>query len=289
LWANGIPATLSALGLAVGKDPGCIAGDIAALEAAVEAVEAVVAEENKEGAQAAVKAFVENVGLAQDAERVEVMDGYWYAIESAYGNYYAQQGKIKAIYAEEAGLSWMDAPAKYNRENAQFVFQFQQYDGENDPDGHGVPEAEANNVYKIYSDAVGMWAGTGGGTTQVSMGDDFSAAVYVVKPIEANIYTIHAIGADPLHTAGHGSGAGTQGTIVNWTGGAGTASSWTLRFVDVEDGTSIEDLVVEGDEVVSVGYFTPAGAAIPAPVSGINIVVTVYSNGVIETKKVLVK
>ena len=289
LWANGIGETLSALGLVVGNDPGCISGDIAALEAAVEAVEAVVENEDKENAQEAVEAFVANVGLAQNAERVEVMDGYWYAIESAYTNYFAQQGKIKAIYAEEAGLSWMDAPAKYNRENAQFVFQFQQYDGENDSEGHGVPEAEANNVYKIYSDVVGMYAGTGGGATQVSMADDFSAAVYVVKPLEANIYTIYAIGADPLHTAGHGSGAGTSGTIVNWTGGAGTASSWTLRFVDVEDGTSIEDLVVEGDEVVSVAYYTAAGAAIPAPVSGINIVVTVYSNGVIETKKVLVK
>jgi hypothetical protein len=215
---------------------------------------------------------------------------YWYAIESAFPGYYAQQGKIKAMYATENGLAWMDAPAVYNTENAQFVFQFQQYDGENDPDGLGVPEGEENNVFKIYSHAVGMYAGTGGGATQVSMTDDFGAALYVVKPIQANIYTIYAVGSDPLHTAGHSSGAGTQGTIVNWTGGAGTASSWTLRFVDDAEGTnSIEDLVVEGDEVVSVGYFTPAGAAIPAPVSGVNIVVTVYSNGVIETKKVLVK
>ena len=290
LWANGIGETLSALGLVVGNDPGCISGDIAALESAIAAVEAVVENENKEGAQAAVEAFVANVGLAQDAERVEVMDQYWYAIESAYTNYYAQQGKIKAIYADANGLNWMDAPAAYNRENAQFVFQFQQYDGENDPEGHGVPEAEANNVFKIYSDVVEMYAGTGGGTTQVSMADDFSAAVYVVKPLEANIYTIYAIGADPLHTAGHGNGAGASGTVVNWTGGAGTASSWTLRFVDDANETnSIADLVVEGAEVLSVGYYTPAGAAIPAPVNGVNIVVTVYSNGVIETKKVLVK
>ena len=289
LWANGIPATLSALGLVVGKDPGCISGDIAALEAAVEAVEAVVENEDKENAQEAVEAFVANVGLAQDAERVEVMGDYWYAIESAYTEYYKQQSKIKAIYATEAGLAWMNAPEKYNRENAQFVFQFKQYDGENDPDGLGVPEGEENNVFFIYSDAVGMYAGTGGGTTQVAMADDFGAALYVVKPIQANIYTIYAVGSDPLHTAGHGNGAGTQGTVVNWTGGAGTASSWTLRYVDDAEGTNIEDLVVEGAEVVSVAYFTPAGAAIPAPVKGVNIVVTVYNNGVIETKKVLVK
>ena len=289
LWANGIPATLSALGLVVGKDPGCISGDIAALEAAVEAVEAVVENEDKENAQEAVEAFVANVGLAQNAERVEVKGDYWYAIESAYAEYYKQQSKIKAIYATEAGLAWMDKPAEYNRENAQFVFQFKQYDGENDTDGLGVPEGEENNVFFIYSDAVGMYAGTGGGSTQVAMADDFGAALYVVKPIQANIYTIYAVGSDPLHTAGHSSGAGAQGNIVNWTGGAGTASSWTLRFVDDAEGTNIEDLVVEGAEVVSVAYFTPAGAAIPAPVKGVNIVVTVYNNGVIETKKVLVK
>ena len=290
LWANGIPATLEALGLVVGKDPGCISGDIAALEAAVEAVEAVVANEDKEGAQAAVEAFVASVGLAQDAERVEVMDGYWYALESAYTEYYKQQNKIKAIYATESGLSWMDAPAEYNRENAQFVFQFKQYDGEEDPEGYGIPAGEEKNVFFIYSDAVGMYAGTGDGTTQVSMADEFGAAVYVVKPLEANIYTIYAIGSNPLHTAGHGNGGGSQGSIVNWSGGAGSTSSWIIRFVDDSEKTSsIEDLVVEGDEVVSVGYFTPAGAAIPAPVSGVNIVVTVYSNGVIETKKVLVK
>ena len=218
------------------------------------------------------------------------MDGYYYAIESAYSEYFKQQGKIKAIYADANGLSWMNAPAAYHRtETPEFVFQFQQYDGENDPDGHGIPEAEVNNVYKIYSETVEMYAGTGGGATQVAMADDFGAAIYVVKPIEANIYTIYAIGSDPLHTAGHGSGAGASGTVVNWTGGAGTASSWTLRFVDDAEGTSINDLVVEGAEVVSVAYYTPAGAAIPAPVNGVNIVVTVYSNGVIETKKVLVK
>ena len=149
-------------------------------------------------------------------------------------------------------------------------------------------------MFKIYNDVIALetgngYAGTGGGTTQVAMVDDFGAAVYVVKPLQANVYTIYAIGSDPLHTAGHGNGSGSQGAIVNWTGGAGTASSWTLRFVDDAEETSISDLVVEGAEVLSVGYYTPAGAAIPAPVSGVNIVVTVYSNGVIETKKVLVK
>ncbi len=297
LWASNIPATLEALGLVVGNDPGCISGDIAALEAAIDKVEAVIAEENKEGAQAAVEAFVANVELAQNAERVEVMDGYWYAIESAYTEYYKQQSKTKAIYATENGLAWKNAPAAYDRSAAEFVFQFQKLDPETAMNSdYAVDEEDAECAFLIYSDyANGItegygYAGTGGGTTQVTMTDDFGAPAYIIKPLQANIYTIHAAGANPLHTAGHGSGAGGEGTIVNWEGGAGTASSWIIRFVDDADETnSISDLVVEKGEVVSVGYFTPAGAAIPAPVSGVNIVVTVYSNGVIETKKVLVK
>ena len=247
LWANGIGETLESLGFVVGKDPGCITGDIAALEMAVDAVDAVVTNEDKAGAQAAVEVFVKNVYMAQSAERVEVMDGCSYAFESAYSEYYKQQNKIKAIYADANGLNWMDAPAAYNNMTAEFVFQLQKYDGWTDPDCYDVPEAEADNVFKIYSDVLGMWAGTGGGTTQVAMADDFSAAVYVVKPIEANIYTIYAIGSNPLHTAGHGNGVGSEGIIVNWQGGAGTPSSWTLRLVD------------DADDVVAIDKFESNG------------------------------
>ena len=294
LWANGIPATLASLGIVVGKDPGCIAGDIAALEAAVEAVEAVVADEDKEGAQAAVEAFVANVGSLADADRIQVMDNYWYAMESAYPEYYKQQNKVKAIYTDGTKLSWGDAPAAYDRANAQYVFQFQKYDTEIDDFALGLSEEDAPHAYFIYSDKYEAWVGdAGGGNTAVPVtNDDFSATVYLVKPLSANIYTITVAGNtnNDLHTAGHSNGAGKGGDIVYWNGEAGTASSWYIRFVDDAEGsTSVENIVVEGAEVVSVAYFTPAGAAVPAPVSGINIVVTVYSNGVVETKKILVK
>lgn len=294
LWANGIPATLASLGIVVGNDPGCIAGDIAAIEAAVEAVEAVVADEDKEGAQAAVEAFVANVGSLADADRVQVMDNYWYAMESAYPEYYKQQSKVKAIYTDGTKLAWGDAPAAYNHANAQYVFQFKKYDAEVDDMGLGLSEEDAPHAFYIYNDKYESYVGDAGGQSvavPVST-DDFSAAVYIVKPLSANIYTVYVAGSanNDFHTAGHGNGAGKGGDIVYWNGDAGTASSWYIRFVDDAEGsTSVENLVVEGAEVVSVAYFTPAGAAVPAPVSGINIVVTVYSNGVVETKKVLVK
>ncbi|MBQ5644686.1 MAG: hypothetical protein IIV04_03190 [Bacteroidaceae bacterium] len=291
LWANGIPATLAALNLMPGKDPGCLEGEIAALEAAVEKIEDAVEFEDAELAEMGVKEFVENVEMAKTADRVPVKNNYWYAIESAFPKYYELQNKTKAIYAGEGGLRWKDAPAAYNRETAQFVFQFQQYDGVNDPDGFGIPADDAEYVYRIYSDYEGAYlCNESEKSVQITFEKEKDlAGVYVVRPLETNIYTIKPVGVQPLHTAGHGEGSGGEGTVVLWEGGVGTASSWILRFVDDAKGTSVEDLVVEGAEVVSVAYFTPAGAAIPAPVSGINIVVTVYSNGVIETKKVLVK
>ena len=292
VWALNIPAVLESLGLVMGNDPGCVSGDVSALETAIDAVEAVIAAENKEGAQTAVESFVANVDLAKTAERVKVIDKYWYAMESAYPEYYKQQNKIKAIYATESGLGWKDAPAAYDSTAPEFVFQFQKYDGVKDLEGYGVPADVADDVYKIYSGKFKSYvAAVDGNSKPVTMApSNFDAGVYVVKQLLGNIHSIYAIGQNPFHTDGHGNGGGASGSIVYWSGGAGTASSWVIRFVDDEKGTnSIEDLVVEGDEVVSVSYFTPAGAAIPAPVSGVNIVVTVYSNGVIETKKVLVK
>ena len=250
LWASRIGDVLNALGLAIGKDPGCITGDIAALEMAVDAVDAVVVNEDKAGARAAVEVFVNNIELVQSAERVEVIDGCNYAFESAYAPFYEQQGKVKAIYADAYGLNWTNAPATYD-DAPKFVFQFQKYDVVNDPYGYvdSVPEEDKDNVYLIYNEYVDAYVGEGGsGTTQVQMiDDDFWAAPYIVKPLEANIYTIHAIGAAPLHTAGHGNGAGSEGTIVNWNGGAGSCSSWYLR------------LVGDADEVVTIDKFENNG------------------------------
>ena len=112
---------------------------------------------------------------------------------------------------------------------------------------------------------------------------------YLVLNATGSAFTFRLAGKGAgmsIHANGHGGGTGQNGNIVYWDGGAG-ASQWYLRKVDYE--TSISDLVVVGDDVVSVAYFTPAGAAIPAPTQGINIVVTVYANGAVETKKVLVK
>jgi hypothetical protein len=252
LWANSIPATLESLGLVTGNDPGCLAGDISALESAVDAVTAVVANEDKEGAQAAVEAFVANVDLAKTAERVGVVDGCRYAIESAYPEFYNRQGWVKAIYASESGLYWKDAPAEYNNDNEEFIFEFHKYDGYEDIDGYGVPQDVADDVYKIYNRKFESYVGLEyGNSNPVTMTDEYDAGVYVVKPLIGNIHTIYAIGQNPLHTAGHANGDGTGGNIVNWVGGAGSTSSWVIRLVDDEEEISIarEELIKSKDSL----------------------------------------
>ena len=57
----------------------------------------------------------------------------------------------------------------------------------------------------------------------------------------------------------------------------------------LDDEKSGDNVVVEGDEVVSVSYYTAAGVAVAAPVQGVNIVKTVYANGVVKTEKIFVK
>ena len=90
-----------------------------------------------------------------------------------------------------------------------------------------------------------------------------------------------------MHLEGNSGGSGDGGDIVYWSG-SDASSQWILNYIG--DLTSISNNVAEeGDEVVSVSYYTAAGVAVAAPVQGVNIVKTVYANGVVKTEKIFVK
>ena len=66
------------------------------------------------------------------------------------------------------------------------------------------------------------------------------------------------------------------------------ATKW--YFLDDNSLTSaVESVITEGDTVISTVYYTVNGMLTEKPVKGINIVKTVYANGVVTIKKVLVK
>ena len=277
LWANAVPARVESLRLIRGEDPGCISGDISALEEAIEAVEAVVENKDKAGAQEAVEAFVESVGLAGNAGRVKIENGCYYAIESAYPGFYDKQGKIKAVYATESGLSWKDAPASY-KDNPEFVFQFQFYDGNNETGIFAADSEFFGKVFKIYNESMSEWnggyVGYGNTSEQVNMTGYWGSSELVVEPMEADIYTMYVIGhyTYPLHAQGHQDGAGSEGAVVYWMGGVGTPSSWRLKLV--KDFNPDDSAPVE--KPLKVDSYVPSQA-----VSSLNTITITFSDEIV--------
>ncbi len=287
------------LGLVVGSDPGCVEslGDIeTSFAKAVECVE----DSNYTAAPAIAKELAGKISGVENLEKVPMSAGV-YMIVSANKSFYENQGVNKAMYAtvDEEGaatLGWDNVP---EGEDVSYYFDFQPSPRRDALLLAGdITDDQAEQLYTIRAIATynGPTAYYIGASNEQSSPIELvesplanSMPSYLVQLVNGSAFAI-ANYPDPkawcIHANQHNNGAGESGNIVYWNSAAG-ASQWYLKKVDYT--TSIEDLVTEGTEVVSVKYFTPAGAAIPAPVQGVNIVVTVYANGVVESKKVLVK
>ena len=291
-WLENMLGIVSGLGLEVGPDPGCVAS-LGDLQEAYEKAQVVVADSAYDEATAAAAALAEKIGLAETLEKNPMVPGV-YRIQSGYAEFYNKQGHTKSIYVTEdaATLGWK----KTEENNPAFYFHFTESEDRGTYiDGGVLSEEEAANLYQIRAigttvPGVAYYISEAAGQSEaIQLAEEWPSA-YLVKPGNGSSFNI----ANPndvnnwcLHQGGHNSGAGVSGTIVYWTASPG-ASQWRLVKVDYE--TSIEDLVAaEGDEVVSVSYYTVGGASSSAPAKGVNIVKVVYANGVVETKKVLVK
>ena len=294
-YLTNLTGAFEQLGLNVGTNPGEVS-NLGNLEGVLAAAQKVIADSAYTDAPAAAAALANEIAAVTSLEKNPMAPGI-YQIVSANAEFKANQGVEKALYATvtEDGtptFGWKTIA----QDDIQFYFEFAKSENAADLVAGGVVSEEQKDlVYTIkaiatYEGATPYYIGEADGkSTQIDLfGDAWSD--YVVINVAGSAFNLSLAGKHDagfsLHANGHSNGTGQGSNVVYWDGTAG-ASQWFLRKVDYE--TSISDLVVEGDEVVSVAYFTPAGAAIPAPAQGINIVVTVYANGVIETKKVMVK
>ena len=296
-WLTGLVGVVDGLGYVLGDDPGCVS-TLGNLDAYLAEAQTVIADSAFEAAPAIAKAIAGEIVIVESVERNPMVAGVYQVVSANAQFAEKQNGATKALYAygdEEGNISfgWKDLVEG----DSQFYFDFSKsLNGADLVESGAIEKDQKDLVFTIraiatYEHEVPYYIGMADAkSTQIDL---FAEAEidYVVLNATGSAFNIslagkHAAGFS-LHTNGHSNGAGQSGNIVYWNGDAG-ASQWYLRKVDNFE-TSIGDLVVEGTEVVSVAYFTPAGAAIPAPVQGINIVVTVYANGVVETKKVLVK
>ena len=293
-WLTNLTSAFDKLGLVVGTNPGEVS-NLGNLESVLAEGQRVVADSAYAEAPAAAAALAKEIAAVNSIEKNPMAPGI-YQVVSAYGDFKAKQGKEKALFAHVAEDGTPTFGWKNIEEgNIQFYFDFQKVeDAEDLVASDMISEEYVDLVYTIkaiatYEGSTPYYIGeVDAQSTPVELFSE-SGSYYLILNSNGSAFNFRLAGKGAgfsIHAGGHSSGAGQSGNIVYWDGAPG-ASQWYLRKVDYE--TSINDFVVEGAEAVAVSYFTPAGAAVPAPVKGINVVVTVYSNGVVETKKVLVK
>ena len=312
-WLKSVYAAASANALQVGIDPGyyseaSVGGYAKALAKAQSALEA----NDNAAAKEALIALETASNDAAAAELNPMVPGN-YVIESSYAAYFAQQGVTKALCSyyndyedggadSEYSLWWTDGPT--DLENPAIYYQFKFESAANSEqvqiwlEDSVITADEAANAYYIKSVEVGQYVGTASSLDDSGIPNRSKDIGLTAEPVYP--YIVRAQGAykfnlwcpvgpnNCLHMEGHSSGAGKVGDIVHWNGGSVDASCWTLRSIDAR--TSIGNLTVEPEgDVVSTSYYTVAGAAVPAPVKGINIVKKVYANGAVESSKIYVK
>ena len=295
-WLTNMVGAFDDLGLIVGTDPGCVS-DLGALEAVLAAGQKVVADSAYADAPAAAAALAKEIAAVDNLEKNPMVPGV-YQVVSASADFKAKQGVEKALYATvtEDGTPTFGWKTLQNG-SEEFYFDFAKSDVDAVADlvaSGKITKEQKDLVYTIraistYDGSTPYYIGESDSkSTQIDLFGDAWSDYLVVNAVGSsfNLQLATADNGFSIHANQHGGGAGQSSNIVYWDGSAG-ASQWFLRKVDYE--TSIEDLIVEGQDAVSVAYYTVGGTAIPAPVKGVNIVVTTYANGVVETKKVLVK
>ena len=276
------------LNILAGTNPGCVKADAEVADQFEEAKAAIaVAAENKvtENAENVTKAMITAIEALGNLEIVGFEPTSVYRIESALEAFLEKTGYTRSVYAGAKSLAWTVTPASFDGENYDFLFRISNDEDEMEANRVTVPENEKGKACILQNIGNGSY-----------IGKDWSyaerPALYVMERLESDVYNIKASGTDNRwHANNHGSGQGYGSNLVHYGGGVNSASAWRFIYVGEADDyeLSVEDVVVKGDEVVSVSYFTTAGAAIAEPVKGINIVVKVYANGVVEATKVLVK
>ena len=292
-WATSLATVAEGLGFVAGNNPGEYA-NLGTFATDLAAVQAVVENNDYAGAEAAAKKLAATLEAMSGGEYTQnpVTEGVYAIICDA-----RKQNSAMAVNAD--GIVYtrqLSADIDFTTDAAAaYLFQFEVpanidgllLDGD-------ITEEQKDKVFTIKHISTGNYIVAGEGTSAfVSVADDKDqAGAFLFTGGATNYFTIGKVnnyeGQNQLHHNGWVNDDGSD--VVNWIGEptASSASGWRLVRV-TNDETSVDDLIAEGSEVVSVKYYTAGGAETAAPVKGINVVTIVYSNGVTETKKVVVE
>ena len=301
-WLHNLVSAAEAMGLVKSDDPGyykdlgTFPTVLAQAQAAVEAKDDAACQ----GLIAQLNAAIAGVESVTPNPVVEAT----YIIEAAQETFFEYFGNHKAFYVypnDESSdavtsaykLYWGDI--ENDRSDISDVYKFVFESAKNSDKVQQwiadsvITEAQAEAAFFIKNKYYNVYIGAQSGVSAQLGTTDAPEAVYILRQQLPTKYDIwNPEGANfSLHMQSHNNGAGERGCLVYWTGTA-EASHWRLRTVT--ENTSISDIVVEGDEVVSVTYYTVSGISSNAPIKGaVNIIKTVYANGAVETKKEFIK
>ena len=286
------------------KDPGYYSeASVGPFVNALAKAQLAIDTEDNEVAKEALIALDATIASVATAEVNPMVPGV-YVIETAYKNFGSEKKAICSYFNEfdkttdalsDYNLWWTTISSDWKDAPIYFQFEFiPATDSEQVQiwlEDSVITAEQAENAYFIRSLDINQYVGT-------SIDGDRSHDIgFTVEPEEPYIvrsrgnykfdiwHPSHA--NNSLHMEDNAGKPASD--IVYWVG-TSEPSQWHLHYIG--DPTSIGGAIAddaEGDEVVSVSYYTVGGAAIAAPVQGINIEKTVYSNGVVKTRKIFVK
>jgi hypothetical protein len=310
-WLKNILATAKNMNIQVSPDPGYYSEETAgAFASSIAKAEKAIESNDDAVAKIIIPQLEASITTADQAELNPMTPGV-YIIESAYEDFYKKQGTKKAICGyyndfeansphctSEYSLWWTDGPVSITEAHDRYKFEF--IPAKNNEqvqiwlDDGLINATEAENAYFLRNLEINQYVSAEPTDDAEDLGfTTDSIYPYIVRPRGNYKWEIFypcaervykAYGA--FHTQGHNNATGVGGDVIYWTGSS-EMSQWHLRSVTKR--TSIDDLKVDGTEIVSVTYYTIEGVKNPKPVKGINIVKTIYGNGVIETKKIYIK
>ena len=296
VWMAGLIEQADNLGLIPGKDPGCINADEETknnFNSAQAEAKAAIEKDKRGNAVSLTNTLIEAIEAMGKSDRVGIDPEAEYRIDSDIDAFLEKTWYKRSICADTTGIRWTLTPQKFIDSNLEFIFKFLPV-ADVDPDyAEELGEEVAKNAYFIFNEATGLYAGGVGGNGVTTVDSEMAAIPYIVSNIKNtsfHIYNPLEEGANQWHANGHGGGSGYEGNIIYYNvADADNASAWNLIFMDENRKNSVEEIVVEGDEVVATAIYTPAGVATANLEKGVNIVVKVYANGVVKAEKVLVK
>lgn len=295
--ANLYEAVKDAYSYRYGTDPGHIqeaeaAAYVKALADAQAWVEdSVSAADAKETtATAVVKALIDEKAKLELVETAPMAAGD-YMIVSALAKFKEERNVERAVGITNSKLGWVNATDD-NINDFTWSFVPSPHTGALD-----LTAEEAAMAYILKNKGTGYYVST---MAEMAESQELNvtesealAETYLVQPVDGSSKFVLAPATKKawgINAMGHGGGVNKEGKLCYWRDKTDIANQWFIIAPENYE-TSIDDFLaeVEGDVVVSVSYLTPAGVPVSAPVQGVNIVTVVYANGVVETKKVLVK